>query len=69
MLEAFADSQVMMVGYNTALIGTDMMRPDCYLVLSEGGLASFDESTDRELCEGHNLERMYRAGAFDNHVG
>ena len=68
-LEAFADSQVMMVGYNTALIGTDMMRPDCYLVLSEGGLASFDESTDRELCEGHNLERMYRAGAFDNHVG
>ena len=43
----------------------DLMRPDCYLVLDGGKVKSFSDATGRELRQGHNIEKMYRNGEFD----
>ena len=41
------------------------MRPDCYFILSDNKLTSFADATNRELREGHNLEKLYMSGEFD----
>jgi hypothetical protein len=42
------------------------MRPDCLFILSgKGILTSFCNSTQRELKEEHNLEKMYISGEFE----
>ena len=41
------------------------MRPDCFFILNNTRLISIVNSTDRELREGHNLEKLYRSGEFD----
>lgn len=57
--------QTVLTTHNTSLIGNDLLRPDCYMLLENGIIRSFADSTDRELREGHNLEKMYRNGEFD----
>lgn len=56
--------QTVFTTHNTALIGNEVLRPDCYMVLEPDGLRPFPEATDRELREGHNLSKMYRNGEF-----
>jgi len=51
--------------HNSYLASNNLLRPDCYFMLSDGQLKSFADSTDRELREGHNLEKMLRNGEFD----
>ena len=41
------------------------MRPDCYFILTENKITSLTNATDRELREGHNLEKLYKSGEFD----
>ena len=57
--------QAVFTTHNSYLAGNDLMRPDCYLVLNHGRLTSFVDSTDREIREGHNLEKLLRNGEFD----
>ena len=57
--------QTIFTSHNTSLLSNDLMRPDCYLYLDDKGIRSFSDSTDRELRMGHNIEKMYRNGAFD----
>lgn len=56
--------QAIFTTHNSYLAGNDVLRPDCYFILSNGKLASFVDSTDRELREGHNLEKLLRNGEF-----
>ena len=51
--------------HNSYLASNDLLRPDCYFVLKDGILTSFADSTDREIREGHNLEKLLRNGEFD----
>ena len=51
--------------HNSFLASNDLLRPDCYFVLKDGILTSFADSTDREIREGHNLEKLLRNGEFD----
>jgi hypothetical protein len=45
-----------------------IMRPDCLLILSSRGtLTSLCNATERELREGHNLEKMYISGEFERY--
>lgn len=41
------------------------MRPDCYFILTKNKLTSFANATNRELREGHNLEKLYMSGEFN----
>lgn len=57
--------QAIFTTHNSYLAGNDVLRPDCYFMLDKGKLVSFADSTERELREGHNLEKLLRSGEFN----
>lgn len=61
----YRDVQVVMTTHNTNLMTNSLMRPDCLFILSrDGRLTPLNRATQRELREGHNLEKMYISGEF-----
>ena len=56
--------QVLLTTHNTALLTNDILRPDCYYICSKKKIVNANNSTDKELRQGHNLEKMYRGGTF-----
>lgn len=56
--------QVLLTTHNTALLTNDILRPDCYYICSKKEIINANKSTDKELRQGHNLEKMYRGGTF-----
>ena len=56
--------QTLLTTHNTNLLSNNIMRPDCYFILSLSGLTSIARSTNRELREGHNLEKLFINGEF-----
>ena len=57
--------QIIMTTHNTNLMSNELMRPDCLFILSGSGtLTALCDATERELREGHNLEKMYISGEF-----
>jgi hypothetical protein len=65
LVETLEDTQVILTSHNTNLLTNRIMRPDCYFILSQDRLSSFADATPRELREGHNLEKLYMGGEFD----
>ncbi len=60
--------QIIMTSHNTNLMTNRLMRPDCLFILSKAGtLTALCNATERELREGHNLEKMYISGEFDKY--
>ena len=60
--------QIILTTHNTNLMSNRIMRPDCLFILSRSGtLTALCSATERELREGHNLEKMYKAGEFDRY--
>lgn len=60
--------QIVMTTHNTNLMTNRLMRPDCLFILStEGTLTALCNATQRELREGHNLEKMYISGEFEKY--
>ena len=57
--------QAIFTTHNSYLASNDVLRPDCYFILKEGKLTSFTSGTNRELREGHNLEKLLRNGEFN----
>ena len=61
-------SQIIMTSHNTNLMTNRLMRPDCLFILSgEGTLTALCDATEREMREGHNLEKMYISGEFERY--
>lgn len=56
--------QVIVTSHNTYLMKNSITRPDCCFILTEGNINSLCNCTDKEIREAHNLEKMYRNGAF-----
>lgn len=65
MLENMADTQIILTSHNTNLLTNRIMRPDCYFILTKDKLTSLVNATNRELREGHNLEKLYMSGEFN----
>lgn len=67
-LEKIRDSgtQAIVTTHNTSIMSNDLLRPDCYFIIEENTIKSIADSTNKELRKAHNIEKMYRAGAFDN---
>ena len=59
------NTQVLLTSHNTNLLSNRFMRPDCLFILTPEKLTSFVNATSRELREGHNLERLYMGGDFN----
>lgn len=59
---------IIMTSHNTNLMTNRLMRPDCLFILSQSGtLTALCNATARELREGHNLEKMYISGEFEQY--
>lgn len=60
--------QIILTTHNTNLMTNRLMRPDCLFILSQKGrLTALCDATQRELREGHNLEKMYISGEFERY--
>lgn len=56
--------QVVFTSHNTDIISNELLRPDCYFILKDNMIQPFCNLTDKALREAHNLQKMYKAGAF-----
>ena len=56
--------QSILTSHNTYLMSNKLTRPDCTFILTGEYLKSLSNCTDRELREAHNIEKLYREGAF-----
>lgn len=66
--DKYPECQFIMTSHNTNLMTNKIMRPDCLFILSSRGtLTALCDATERELREGHNLEKMYIRGEFENY--
>lgn len=63
-LMAEEEIQVIFTSHNTDIISNELLRPDCYFVLNDNRILPFSSLTDKALREAHNLQKMYKAGAF-----
>lgn len=64
--DKYPECQFIMTSHNTNLMTNKIMRPDCLFILSsKGTLTALCDATERELREGHNLEKMYIRGEFE----
>ena len=60
-----ANCQVVLTTHNTANMSNNILRPDSYYVISKGTVKTIAERAGREVREAQNIEKMYRAGSFD----
>lgn len=59
-----SDNQLFVTTHDTFLFSNDLLRPDCYFLLSNNRINAICDLTDKELRYGHNLEKLYRGGTF-----
>lgn len=60
--------QMIFSSHNTALMSNNILRPDCYFEIENNSIRSFADATEKEIREAHNIEKMYRAGEFNDTV-
>ena len=59
------NAQILFTSHNTNLMNNDLFRPDCLFIMQNKGIKSMSDLTEKELRQAHNLQKMYKAGAFD----
>jgi len=57
--------QTVLSTHNTSIMTNNILRPDCYFEIKNKIIKPLYKLSDRELRKAHNLEKMYRSGAFD----
>lgn len=65
LLKEIKGVQVFMSTHNTDLMSNDLLRPDAYFILHGNRIKSLEQSTEKELRFAHNLQKMYKAGSFN----
>ena len=58
--------QIILTTHDTTVMSNDLLRPDCYFLMYKDRIQSLADSTDKELRLAHNIEKMYRAGIFND---
>ncbi len=56
--------QTLVTSHNTYLMQNKLTRPDCCFLMTKNSIKSLYNSTDKEIREAHNLEKMYINGVF-----
>lgn len=65
LLKKYKDTQIILTTHNTDLLSNDILRPDCYFLLENGKIHPLNQLTEKELRQAHNLQKMFKAGAFN----
>ena len=65
LLKKFENTQIIFTTHNTDLLSNDLLRPDCYFWLHENKITALSDLTEKELRKAHNLQKMFKAGAFN----
>lgn len=60
-----SDIQVIASTHNTGNMTNEYFRPDCLFEIENSKITAFHELTEKELRKAHNIEKLYRAGAFN----
>ena len=58
------DTQVIFSTHNTDLLSNDILRPDAYYEIQNNRIDSLSTLTTKDLRQAHNIQKMYKAGAF-----
>lgn len=58
------DVQIVFTTHNTDLLSNDLLRPDCYFYMMGNNIKKLSECTEKDLRKAHNLQKMFKAGAF-----
>jgi AAA15 family ATPase/GTPase len=59
-----SNCQVLLTTHNTSIFTNDLLRPDCYYICAKDKIVNAHNATEKEIREGHNLEKLYRGGTF-----
>lgn len=59
------NKQIVCTTHNTDIMTNDLLRPDCYYILSNGKINAITKCTEKEIRDGHNLSKLYKAGTFN----
>ena len=57
--------QVFLSSHNTYLMTNDLLRPDCNFIIANNEIKPLCDCTQKDLQFGHNIEKMFRTGAFN----
>ena len=57
--------QTILTSHNTYLMQNRLTRPDCCYIMTNERITNLFDSTDKEIREAHNLEKMYINGVFN----
>lgn len=57
-------NQLFLTTHDTYLLTNDLLRPDSFFYLKNNRINALCDLTDKELRQGHNLEKLYRGGTF-----
>ena len=57
-------NQLFLTTHDTYLLTNDLLRPDSFFYLKNNKIDALCDLTDKELRQGHNLEKLYRGGTF-----
>lgn len=58
--------QTILTSHNTYLMQNRLTRPDCCYIMTNERISNLFDSTDKEIREAHNLEKMYINGVFND---
>lgn len=56
-----AGVQFILTTHNTSIMSNEILRPDCYFIISKTGIKPLSKCTEKELREAHNLEKIYKS--------
>ena len=66
LLKELKDTQVILSTHNTGLMSNDVLRPDAYFIIQNDTIKPMDKLVDKDIRKAHNIEKMYRAGSFND---
>lgn len=65
LMKGLKHTQVFLSTHNTDLLSNDILRPDCYFIIKDDKIKSLNNLTDKDLRKAHNIQKMYKAGSFN----
>lgn len=65
LVKKLTDTQIIFTTHNTDLMSNDLLRPDAYFQIQNNQIKPFDELTEKEIRRAHNIQKMYKAGSFN----